>query len=184
VVYFRSASFGVQAPYQDRTCKWPKTPVGEAKMLAPIETSPVPNGSFTSGFGCRNSMGPEDREFHSGLDILGVLGSVVVAPVSGTLVHAGSINNGFKNALTIQRDDGTTFTMGHLLADSNPQKLGFQFLDRSKEEQTLVLGQRIKAGAPVANLGSEGKSTGPHVHLTVKTKDGKLVNPLPLFPPK
>ncbi len=44
-------------------------------------------------------------------------------------------------------------------------------------------GAGAPAGAPIARMGSSGCSTGPHLHLTVRTPDGREINPFTVLEP-
>lgn len=42
-------------------------------------------------------------------------------------------------------------------------------------------GQRVKGGHVLGRSGNTGKSTGPHLHFSIKDRAGQCVNPLPLL---
>jgi murein DD-endopeptidase MepM/ murein hydrolase activator NlpD len=63
--------------------------------------------------------------------------------------------------------DGSTYDYYHLL--------GF--------ERGITAGASVAAGAPIARMGSSGCSTGPHLHLTVRTPDGREINPFTVLEP-
>ena len=117
-------------------------------------TTPVRGGQFeiTSDFGPRVDPFTGRLGFHSGIDIAGPLGSVVVATAPGTVVWAGQ-RSGYGNLVEIDHGNGFHTRYGHLSA----------ILVRT--------GARVAEGAPVGRLGSTGRSTGPHVHYEVLLAD-------------
>lgn len=40
----------------------------------------------------------------------------------------------------------------------------------------LTIGSKVFPGQPVAHVGSTGRSTGPHLHITLK-RNGRVINP-------
>ena len=42
-------------------------------------------------------------------------------------------------------------------------------------------GQRVSQGEQIAEMGSTGYSTGPHLHFEIHTSDRKVINPLALL---
>ena len=113
------------------------------------------SGRITSGFGMR-TMGGE-RGFHNGIDIAMPVGTSLKAPESGRVVRTWDDARGGKQ-LQFLGDSGKTYGMAHL------------------SEQIAKVGQRLDAGALLAKSGNTGRSTGPHLHLTV-TSNGKKIDP-------
>lgn len=69
------------------------------------------------------------------------------------------------NYVLVRHADGTVANYAHLLKGSS----------------RVVLGQKVKAGDPVAASGNSGFSTGPHLHFAVfKTKNGSERESIPV----
>ncbi|MBI5179067.1 MAG: M23 family metallopeptidase [Nitrospinae bacterium] len=114
-------------------------------------------GWVTSGFGYRVSPFTGMREMHEGLDIATHMGATVVAPANGVVVETTS-DNGYGHMVEIDHGYGITTRFGH-------------------NSKILVhRGERVKRGQPIAQVGSTGRSTGPHVHYEVALH-GVPVNP-------
>ena len=102
-------------------------------------------------------FGPRAGEFHPGLDLAAPLGAPIVAAADGVVTSAGPAA-GFGNAVVIAHDPGVETVYGHMR---------YWFVRP---------GQRVRAGQLIALVGSEGKSTGPHLHFEVHLA-GKLTDP-------
>ncbi|WP_243659078.1 M23 family metallopeptidase [Tamaricihabitans halophyticus] len=111
-------------------------------------------GTFTSGFGARWGTS------HLGIDIANSIGTPIVSVTDGTVIEAGPAS-GFGNWVRIQMDDGTVLVYGHMAT------------------YNVTEGQRVKAGDQIAEIGNEGQSTGPHVHVEVWLPGGEKINPQP-----
>ncbi len=102
--------------------------------------------------------------FHEGLDIAGPTGTPIVAAKAGEVMTVGWDDWGLGKAITLQHADGTRTVYGH-------------------NSRLLVSeGQQVKQGQIIAEMGSTGNSTGPHLHFEVHPKEGDAVNPFPLLP--
>jgi len=115
-------------------------------------------GWFTSGFGYRISPFTGLRQMHEGVDISNRIGTPVIAPADGLVTNIGR-EWGFGKILVISHGFGFTTRYGHL--------------DRINAK----IGQRVKRGQKVAEMGSTGRSTGPHLHYEVRM-NGVPVNPM------
>lgn len=117
---------------------------------------PLPDGSWvkTSGFGWRTHPISGDRRFHAGTDYSASDGAPIMAVAAGQVTFAGPLG-GYGNAITITHDvDGQTVVSlyghmwdGHLYARA---------------------GDTVAAGQHIGDVGSAGRSTGPHLHLEIR----------------
>ncbi|MDT7808733.1 MAG: hypothetical protein QOJ70_2546 [Acidobacteriota bacterium] len=122
-------------------------------------------GESTDSFGFRgNPFGGGSNEFHPGQDIAAPRGTPVFAPADGTVVQAGW-QNGYGQTIVIDHGNGLTTRYGHL----------------SKLE--VGVGQEVKRGDELGEVGSTGRSTGPHLHYEVRIDD-LPVSPLHYLPPR
>ena len=119
---------------------------------------PVLAGELTDEFGGRRDpFGSGGSEFHEGQDIAAPTGTSVVAAGDGTINFAGT-QNGYGQIVIIDHGDGLATRYAHL----------------SKIEVTI--GQRLTRGQAIGQVGSTGRSTGPHLHYEV------LINEHPVNP--
>lgn len=120
-------------------------------------------GETTDSFGFRsNPFGGGSSEFHPGQDIAAPRGTPVIATADGVVVKA-DWQNGYGQTVVIDHGNGLTTRYGHL----------------SKIEVTQ--GQEIKRGEELGQIGSTGRSTGPHLHYEVRIGD-VAVSPLHYLP--
>ena len=109
-------------------------------------------GRITSMFG------PRGGSFHEGMDIGANFGAPIYAASDGYLLYAGPAA-GFGNEVVIQHSGGVVTVYGHM-------------------ERILVTYGFVKAGTAIALVGSEGESTGPHLHFEVHLND-RPIDPYP-----
>ena len=117
------------------------------------------DGKLESGFGGRrNPFGGSSYEFHSGQDIDAPMGARVIAGASGKVVFAGW-QNGYGQLVVIDHGGGLTTRYGHL------------------SRITVAEGQMVSRAELLGQVGTTGRSTGPHLHYEVRIND-EPVNPL------
>lgn len=122
-------------------------------------------GKINNEYGFRrNPFGGRSYEFHSGMDIGGERGDIVVAPANGTVVKAGW-QGGYGNLIEIDHGNGLSTRYGHL----------------SKIE--VAVGDTLQRGQLIALIGSTGRSTGPHLHYELRLGE-KSINPRRFLPPE
>jgi murein DD-endopeptidase MepM/ murein hydrolase activator NlpD len=112
---------------------------------------------LSSGFGWRRSPFTGAKEFHNGLDICGRKGTPIIAPADGVVYRKGK-HRYLGKYIRIKHGRGVNTTYGHL-AGYNVEK-----------------GQKVKRGEVIAFMGNSGRSTGTHLHYSVRVKK-KYVNP-------
>ncbi|MDR2671397.1 MAG: M23 family metallopeptidase, partial [Oscillospiraceae bacterium] len=107
-------------------------------------------GRYTSGFGSRTLFGV--RRKHEGLDFAGPTGSPIVASDGGVVTFAGR-RSGYGLCVVISHGKGITTLYGHC------------------SKLLVRVGQAVAQGERIANVGSTGRSTGPHLHFEVRVND-------------
>ncbi len=120
------------------------------------------DGPITSRFGIRSSPFAGEggaSEMHTGIDIAARTGTPVTATGGGT-IQVASDQGGYGLLVVIDHGRGVTSWYGH-------------------NSRLLVSpGQQVNAGDVIAEVGSTGRSTGPHVHYEVRV-NGVPEDPLP-----
>lgn len=116
------------------------------------------HGAITSSFGHReNPFGGASVETHKGLDIRGPMGAPVKAMAKGEVIFTGR-KGGYGNCIVVKHGNGFETLYGHL------SKIAVQ------------RGQQIDIAQQIGNIGSTGRSTGPHLHYEIH-RNGKRINP-------
>ena len=85
---------------------------------------------------------------HYGIDLAGPLGTPIHSATDGVVIRAGRAS-GYGNAVYIQDADGNVHVYGHM-----------RYYD-------VQAGDIVHAGDPIAKIGNEGQSTGPHLHYQI-----------------
>ena len=116
---------------------------------------PLSNIKINSSYGYRKDPFSGKRKFHNGLD-LHARSSKVFAMLAGEVVKVGQ-----------DRVSGKYVTLKH-----GSFTVSYCHLSRTFAYQ----GQTVKAGDTVGITGSTGRSTGEHLHITLK-KNGEYIDP-------
>lgn len=114
-------------------------------------------GLISSKFGERLHPLKGRWSFHKGLDIAAPEGSPVRAISDGRVIFSG-YKDGYGNLVVIDHGGGLITRYGH------------------NRRNIVKEGDSVKAGDVIAEVGSTGLSTGPHLHLEV-LEAGKPVDP-------
>ncbi|MFL6138397.1 MAG: M23 family metallopeptidase, partial [Frankiaceae bacterium] len=110
-------------------------------------------GPLTSGYGYRSALG----DFHPGIDLAGPYGSPIRAAAAGRISYAGPAS-GFGQVIRIVHPGGVMTLYGHM-------------------SRIVRSSGTVRVGEVIAYEGSEGRSTGPHLHFEVWV-NGQRVDPL------
>jgi murein DD-endopeptidase MepM/ murein hydrolase activator NlpD len=124
---------------------------------------PLSGGYITSPYGYRIYPFDDDggRQFHTGIDIGSPTGTPVRAAMAGRVSSAGW-NDVFGNHVVISHHAGYRTLYGHMSVIR------------------VKTGAYVGTGERIGDVGSTGRSTGPHLHFTVY-KNGVTVNPRSLL---
>ena len=135
--------------------------LGGHRALPPSEI--VPKAVLTQAFGCTAvELEPTDAtcaggHFHSGIDLAAPAGTPVFAPLAASAA-VGSQPGSCGNYVRLDHGGGLVTLYCHL-------------------SRVLVSpGQLVVAGDRIAEVGSSGNSTGPHLHFEVLS-GGRLLDP-------
>ncbi|MCK0129685.1 M23 family metallopeptidase [Erythrobacter sp. F6033] len=113
-------------------------------------------GRISGHFGRQRIYRGEPGSYHSGIDIAPGNGVPFVAPADGVVVLAR-----------------TGFSLeGNIIIIDHGAGLNSAFLHASK--LAVKEGQTVKQGDYIGNVGSTGRSTGPHLHWSLKWNDARL----------
>lgn len=130
---------------------------------------PLPTGTWvrSSGFGMRRHPVTGVHKLHTGADYAAAAGTPILAAADGRVVSAGSAS-GYGNLILIEHTvNGSQVATGyaHMNADGIHVRTG----------------DRITAGQHIADVGTSGYTTGPHVHFEVRPGGANQppVNPEP-----
>lgn len=140
--------------------------VGEAAAAPapPAPPSPPVNyvmplaGEVSSGIGRRRAPTAGASTDHNGIDIPAPIGTPVASMGPGRVVFAG-VRGANGKLVVVEHADGSRASYAHL---------------DSFDVQT---GDPVSAGAVIAKVGNTGRSTGPHLHLTVRDAGGRIIDP-------
>ena len=118
---------------------------------------PIKKGWLSSYYGMRTHPLSGRKEMHKGIDFAGKMGGGVIAVAKGVVTYAGK-KYGYGQVIDIAHGNGFTTRYAH------------------NSKLLVSVGDTVEKGFQIAEIGSSGRSTGPHVHFEV-LKNGRQVNP-------
>ncbi len=128
--------------------------VSEGKFIWPL---PVKSKRVTAGYGERKDPFTGKTAFHSGIDIADSKGTPIYAANNGTVLVATN-KGGYGKYILIDHGGGVYTCYAHC------------------NKLLVSAGDKVSKGDKIAEMGSTGRSTGPHLHFEVR-EGNKPVNP-------
>jgi len=173
-------------PQARQTSHDPKEPAKKKPVhVSPREQRvwPLPERSFvfTQAFGCVPQLGnlyfpgdgcPPDRPVvHTGIDLAAPEGTVFYAAASGWVTLAGY-------------DRPTPDANTRIIIQHDGQQEGYSTEYLHWIASYVAVGDYVRAGEPIGEVGNVGFSTGPHLHFSViDLATGEHIDPVRWLPP-
>lgn len=117
--------------------------------LGDLETVTPVMGHLNSGYGYRDHPINGRHQFHGGVDIGGQNGDPIGAFAAGTVEYIGE-DDSYGKYLQVDHGNGVKSFYAHC------------------SKVVVSKGQTVALGEKVAEIGSSGSATGPHLHLELK----------------
>ena len=121
----------------------------EKRMLALMVPSSTPvAGPVSSGFGFRSDPFTGRAALHAGLDFPAPVGTPIKSAAGGVVI-ASEFNASYGNMVMVDHGNGLVTRYGHA------------------SRVMVRQGDLVRRGQLIAEVGSTGRSTGPHLHFEV-----------------
>lgn len=152
-------------------------PTGPA-ATAPADPSPVAAASVAPG----SRVWPVEAGKYEISDVFGSRGGehrgVDLAAPQGTLIYAAA------DGLVVEAGPASGFGMWIVLDHNIGGPVGTVYGHMYPGDLLVAGGDQVKAGQPIARVGSNGQSSGPHLHFEVYVEGGRLsggtaIDPVP-----
>lgn len=114
---------------------------------------------ISSGYGLRRDPFTGERALHAGVDLAAERGSDIHPYRDGEVVFSGW-QRGYGRIVVVRHDNGMESAYAH------------------NDKNLVRVGDKVTRDTVLAEVGSSGRATGPHVHFEVR-KNGRAINPLP-----
>lgn len=138
------------------------TATSSGKVHGTINTYPLPGYyEVSSAYGWRIHPVTKKKSLHTGTDFPAPTGTPVHAAGAGVVIMAGWYG-AYGNAVIVDHGGGYTTLYGH------------------NSKLAVSVGDTVEAGEIIANVGSTGWSTGPHLHFEVRI-NGNPTDPMQFF---
>jgi murein DD-endopeptidase MepM/ murein hydrolase activator NlpD len=143
--------------YRINTTRTQMDRLNRALALVPYRKPVIGEVEFTSGFGIRTDPFLGRPAMHTGVDFRASMGDPVRVTANGKVVSAGWAG-GYGRMVQVDHGNGLSTRYGHL------------------SQIDVKVGDIVKIGEVLGEVGSTGRSTGPHLHYETRI-DGEAVDP-------
>ncbi|NMF57158.1 peptidoglycan DD-metalloendopeptidase family protein [Pseudanabaena yagii] len=123
-------------------------------------TLPITGAVISSGFGWRVHPVTGERRLHKGVDFAAPTGTPIFAAADGMVTDAGWTDGGYGNIVELRHSDGSVTLYAHT------------------NRVYVSKGQVVNKGQAIAEVGTTGRSTGPHLHFEVQPDGKNAVDPM------
>ena len=138
----------------------------KAQMLSSIPAiMPVKDVDIyriSSHYGYRTDPFYKVQKLHGGIDFAGPIGTHIYCTGDGVVEKVSLGNSGYGNNIIVNHGYGYKTRYAHI------------------NKSYVKVGQKVKRGEYIADMGNSGKSTAPHLHYEV-IKNDKAINPINFF---
>ena len=117
---------------------------------------------ISSHYGYRTDPFYKVQKLHNGIDFSAPIGTHIYCAGDGVVEKVIKGNSGYGNNIVIDHGYGYKTRYAHL------------------SKANVKVGQKVKRGEYIADVGNSGKSTAPHLHYEV-IKNNKAINPVNFF---
>ncbi len=123
-------------------------------------TLPITGAAISSGFGWRVHPITGERKLHKGVDFAAPTGTPIFAAAEGEVTYAGWTDDGYGNVVELRHDNGELTLYAHT------------------NRVYVSKGQIVSKGQAIAEVGTTGRSTGPHLHFEIQPDGRTAVDPM------
>jgi murein DD-endopeptidase MepM/ murein hydrolase activator NlpD len=120
-------------------------------------------GTLTAGFGWRVHPISGTRKMHKGIDIAAPIGAPILASADGVVADA-DFDSDYGNFVELSHSDGSKTMYGHA------------------NRLLVAKGMMVRKGQAIAEVGTTGRSTGPHLHFEFMADGKQASDPMAILP--
>jgi murein DD-endopeptidase MepM/ murein hydrolase activator NlpD len=122
---------------------------GQQALLSATPSRRPSRGYVTSGYGMRIDPFTGLAQLHTGIDFSASIGAPANASADGVVIFAGT-HGAHGKMVEIDHGHGLVTRYGHL------------------SKMHVKVGESVKRGQPIGDIGNTGRSTGPHLHYEIR----------------
>ena len=119
----------------------------------------------SSAYGSRSDPMKRTKSYHRGVDLAGRTGNKIKVMAKGKVIRSEYNSGGYGNVVEVDHGNGFVTKYAHL------------------NKSYVKKGQYLEVGDAIGEMGSTGRSTGPHLHYEILYQ-GKDVDPMPFIKAK